>query len=1133
MRNFKRFLTLALAVVMLVSTFAFSTSAQFTDVDENNEYLVKAVNLLSYLGVTKGTSETTFGTDDLVTREQMAAFIYRLMKKGNSVEGGTNTSLFTDLEDPTFFFMVSWANNQGIIKGTSETTFNPKGNITLQDAYTMLVRALSYETKEEPLSYPFDYIEIAEQEGVELDEGLASDVTYADYLTRGDVAILLYNAFFAETGVADTKQVEQQIGGILHVCDDACSDPCTEDEYDVAPTWVLKTVTDYPTLCEKVYDVLEVEYQAVATPKWASFSEGETTASLGYDAVLFDYVEGAETNLALEAEEVPPAQFYAAVEDLAVENADDYILSHFTMYLIVEDGKVDEILYAEPLMTKKTVSEFKFETVSTNNANSYYTGSEAKRLSGKVLADGEAIYFYNAPYNYAKPTYATGASEAAKYVARNAKNPQFIQIWDVDVDENEFKYVGTDLGVTDLATILADTSDTTAFAAQSEALANALAQAYVGGAYEADLFDVNGDGLYDYINYMPYDIAEVDVDDDYDYASDKYTQVSGSTMGTIYTNEVVAEGAKFEDEDLILGYFAPNANYIRVATVLEPVTAKVDNFKLNAGTVALSTGETVSAIDGWKYASAYALDLAAINYDIAGLDYSDWQVEGNLLSAAAIDADEAEFYIYDGAILWQEGIDAKVVLDSNLVIITTNKDGVSAREGAWDVNAEEIPQYVYAWVNGALKWIPVDLEAKVYAHDGSDFVTIEDVISGNDVAAPYLNTVATYTVDSNGYYTIKLLANTYKDEALDKYTGLSTDLAYLENEEDDTLQVYADGFTGYLVKKTSSRFALQDDNGVVLTEYADDDTTPYTFNITKDTQVIIRSEYTDDGETVLKYHVLKEADLKETITNELSNIQFVVCNNVNTRNREDLVLLYAETSAELDYAGTATKKDERFVKSWEPVKNADGDFYIEYTLYNPYTAKFETALGDTKDAETSPFALGDLVVIDSAGEVDESQSVTETIAATGATTEGYYWILDYDANDKFVEVAPIGDEDASFTLYVEDAVVSQIGAEQSRNGANMITYSTPKALSLSDLGSDAKSLKAVNTRFIKEEGADYSTVYGKYIKAYINFEWENDADHTEVNEDTGCNGEASFFVVITNNNEDFSLCKTPAGWVAP
>ena len=52
MRNFKRFLTLTLAVLMVVSMFAFNASAaQFTDVDAENEYLNKAVNLLNHVGV--------------------------------------------------------------------------------------------------------------------------------------------------------------------------------------------------------------------------------------------------------------------------------------------------------------------------------------------------------------------------------------------------------------------------------------------------------------------------------------------------------------------------------------------------------------------------------------------------------------------------------------------------------------------------------------------------------------------------------------------------------------------------------------------------------------------------------------------------------------------------------------------------------------------------------------------------------------------------------------------------------------------------------------------------------------------------------------------------------------------------
>ena len=65
MRNFKKFLTLVLAVMMVVTTMSFNTSAAtaFTDVSADNEYLAKSVSLLNYMGIAKGVSDTSFGTD--------------------------------------------------------------------------------------------------------------------------------------------------------------------------------------------------------------------------------------------------------------------------------------------------------------------------------------------------------------------------------------------------------------------------------------------------------------------------------------------------------------------------------------------------------------------------------------------------------------------------------------------------------------------------------------------------------------------------------------------------------------------------------------------------------------------------------------------------------------------------------------------------------------------------------------------------------------------------------------------------------------------------------------------------------------------------------------------------------------
>lgn len=161
---------------------------------EKDAELEKAVNRLKTFGIVKGLTKKNFGENEKVTREQMAAFVYRFMNKGVSLEDAENDTAFTDLGEPIFFGMISWANSQGIIKGISETTFEPKGGITLQDCYAMVLRALGYEENEE-LSYPDGYIALADK--LRISDNV-KETENTQELTRGDVAIILYNALFAD-----------------------------------------------------------------------------------------------------------------------------------------------------------------------------------------------------------------------------------------------------------------------------------------------------------------------------------------------------------------------------------------------------------------------------------------------------------------------------------------------------------------------------------------------------------------------------------------------------------------------------------------------------------------------------------------------------------------------------------------------------------------------------------------------------------------------------------------------------------------------------------------------------------------------------------------------------------------------
>ena len=1083
---------------MVASMFAFGTSAaQFTDVDENNEYLAKSVNLLNYIGVAKGTSETTFGTDELVTREQMAAFIYRLMKKGNSVEGGTNASRFTDLEDPTYFFMISWADTQGIIKGTSATTFEPKGSITLQDAYTMIVRALGYE-KEESLPYPFGYIEVAEGKGVALDEGLDSKVTYTDALTRGDVAILLYNAFFAETGVAETKQVPRKIGN------------------DGNATWVLETKTDYPTLAEKIYDVLEVEYEVVATPKYAFGTETETTSGLGYEAILFNKVDVEDP-----ATEDAPDQFYADVKDLALEGkADDYIMGHFNMFVTLDDendNDIDEILYAESLMTKKSVNDIKLETLTSNTKNSYYgnNNNNAKRLSGKAIIDGKEAYFYNAPYSYAKPTYGTKWDDAQKYNERNNDNLKFITrktIGNLDDHEYTFNFVDKNMFVT---YAVGDEVDDNCVA-DSETLVNVLKQVYTGGLYEADVYDVDGDGLYDYINYMPYSFYFVDDDDTYTFNGNGYTD-DGKT---VYINEAVIEGEKIKDEDFVLGYFNEDANYIKAAKVIEAVKATVTDIKKSTNTITLSTGDKVSAIDAWKLVANYNEDarLEDKGYVVNDVDWDQLTDKNklqlqHLVSAAAYDSDSIEFYVYDGVVLYQEGVDSKITFDKNLIIVTPDPDENNdyIQDGAFSATTGRTT-YVHVWVDGTEKWVPVDTEADVWPNIKTE-------------TAEYLNKVATYTVDSDGLYTIKLLGNAYDDKKMDadSYIGLNTDESKLDDEDDDTIQyLYEGAGTEHLTKQVGKRFKSDGGNF------------KRTFVVDKNSIILIRNEYPDGADTVVNFAQYTADTLTETITNDLTNVQIVVSNNPDST-RENLVLYFAEANGEeLSLDSKTSTKSDRIVKMMEPKMNADKKYYYEYTLFNPYTGTEETVAGNNTGYGKNDDAkadFGKIVEINTSGNVEDKK--TNAVKGDVLSGENQYWIVDYDAGSKVIEVAVlpekledakkiVNEEVTTIRLNVEDTAVTKVG-NQDKNGIDMIRWGSISKAAVADLGSDSNSLKAVNS-YAKKDTDALKTVYAKYIKAYIDIDWENEKNHGETNEDTKCNGDANYIVIIANNGEPLYRC---------
>ena len=94
-------------------------------------------------GIVSGYGNDTFGPEDNITREQMAAILYRYAQlKSYDVSGGADLSKFNDAENISGWALRSlgWANEKGLITGTSDVTLDPQGQATRAQVAAILQR---------------------------------------------------------------------------------------------------------------------------------------------------------------------------------------------------------------------------------------------------------------------------------------------------------------------------------------------------------------------------------------------------------------------------------------------------------------------------------------------------------------------------------------------------------------------------------------------------------------------------------------------------------------------------------------------------------------------------------------------------------------------------------------------------------------------------------------------------------------------------------------------------------------------------------------------------------------------------------------------------------------------------------
>lgn len=119
------------------------TSNKFTDVPAN-EWYATAVTWAAEEGLVQGTSSTTFSPNNDLTREQMVNILYA--KAGRpDVNAYAILASYIDLSDVSSWALsaMGWAVKEGIITGTSFNTLSPKGTTSRAQAAAIVTRYLS------------------------------------------------------------------------------------------------------------------------------------------------------------------------------------------------------------------------------------------------------------------------------------------------------------------------------------------------------------------------------------------------------------------------------------------------------------------------------------------------------------------------------------------------------------------------------------------------------------------------------------------------------------------------------------------------------------------------------------------------------------------------------------------------------------------------------------------------------------------------------------------------------------------------------------------------------------------------------------------------------------------------------
>jgi len=189
----KKSLSLLVAIAMVFSMFATVVSA--AEEPTAGEYL-------NELGVILGNQDGDLKEDQTWKRQDIVVLLSRLFGAEDEAKGAAKTHKFTDVTDKNYDGYISWAVEEGLVKGKSATVFGFGDELENRDFYLLVLRALGQEV---------DYDKVGE---AAVEAGLAPEDTDFDAIPlRGETYTAIVAAL--KTPVGENGETLEELLGLV------------------------------------------------------------------------------------------------------------------------------------------------------------------------------------------------------------------------------------------------------------------------------------------------------------------------------------------------------------------------------------------------------------------------------------------------------------------------------------------------------------------------------------------------------------------------------------------------------------------------------------------------------------------------------------------------------------------------------------------------------------------------------------------------------------------------------------------------------------------------------------------------------------------------------------------------------